>query len=398
MEQMRDSGDSTRPPSCAERVAFSVFKYYPYGGSQMEMLRLAGEFTARNIEVVIYCMVCEEPVLPPGVSCRVIPVRGVSNYRKISRFSEKLAGELAKEKFLAHIAFNRIPSADWLYESDLPFADVSSARSWWEKFTPRYRTFAAMEKEIFSPDGKCRIFRVSNGQKRVFQSIYNTPDCRMHLLPPGISKDFAQAAGLRQKRDELREEVGVGENDILLIQITSAFFARGVDRSIAALAALPENIRQRTRLLVVGRDNPSAYRKFAYRCGVGRQVIFAGGRSDVAELITAADLMIHPARSEASGSSLLEALACGTPVLCSGNCGFAPLVREAGNPVLPGRFRQKLLNRTLLVMLSTPDKLADLQSEAENYGRSADFYQRYVFAAETILADAVKRGRMADNL
>ena len=64
--------------------------------------------------------------------------------------------------------------------------------------------------------------------------------------------------------------------------------------------------------------------------------------------------------------------------------GAFPLVREAGSLVLPRRFRQKLLNRTLLVALSTPDKLADLQREAENYGRNGDFYRRAQYAADLI--------------
>ena len=203
-------------------------------------------------------------------------------------------------------------------------------------------------------------------------------------MPPGIDESFADALKLRLKRDELRAELGIGADETLLIQVSSAFRTKGVDRSIAALASLPEDIRRTTRLLVVGRGKSAAYAKFAARCGVGRQVIFAGGRSDVPELVAAADLMIHPARNEATGTVLLESLACGTPVLCSANCGFSPLVRESGGMVLPRLFRQKILNRTLLVALSNPDKLGDLQQEAENYGRDGDFYRRAKCAVDLI--------------
>ena len=50
----------------------------------------------------------------------------------------------------------------------------------------------------------------------------------------------------------------------------------------------------------------------------------------------------------------------------------------------PRLFRQKILNRTLMVTLSTPDKLADLQMEAENYGRNGDFYRRAQCAVDLI--------------
>ena len=384
MEQMIDGGDnSSRPPSCTDQVAFSIFKYFPYGGLQLDMMRMAQEFTSRNIRVVIYCMGYDIDEVPPGITFRVIPVRGWSNHRKALDFQHKLSGELAKEQFIAHIAFNRLTPADWYFAADQPFVE-SVKRSFLEKLMPRYRTFARMERELFQAGNDTRIFCITRAQQQAFQRLYGTPAERIYQLPPGIDEKYASALDLRQKRDDLRRELGIAEDDILLIQVSSAFRTKGVDRSIAAVASLPENIRRKTRLLIVGRGRAAAYAKFAFRCGIGGQVIFAGGRSDVAELIAAADLMIHPARNEATGTVLLESLACGTPVLCSANCGFSPLVREAGSLVLPRLFRQKIFNRTLMVTLSTPDKLSDLQRAAENYGRNGDFYRRAACAADLI--------------
>ncbi|MBR7131553.1 MAG: glycosyltransferase family 4 protein [Lentisphaeria bacterium] len=384
MEQVIDDGDnSSRPPSCTEQVAFSIFRYFPYGGLQLDMMRMAQEFTSRNIRVVIYCMGYDIAGVPPGIEFRVIPVRSWSNHGKALDFQKKLAKELAKEKFLAHVAFNRLTPADWYFAADQPFVE-SVNRSFLEKMLPRYRTFAGMEKALFQAENDTRILCITQAQQKAFQRLYGTPDERIYQLPPGIDEKFASALELRKNRDELRRELGVGEEDILLVQVSSAFHTKGVDRSIAAVAALPENIRNRTRFLVIGRCRADAYIKFASRCGIGGQVIFAGGRSDVASLIAAADLMIHPARNEATGTVLLESLACGTPVLCSANCGFSPMVKEAGNPVLPRLFRQKIFNRTLMVLLSTPGKLADLQLEAENYGKNGDFYRRAKCAVDLI--------------
>ncbi len=383
MEQQIGGGDNPRPPSCMEKVAFSIFKYFPYGGLQLDMMRMAREFGERGIKVVIYCMGFDAPEIPENVSFRVLRAKGLSNHRKARNFESMLAAELAKENFSAHVAFNRLTPADWYFAADMPFVE-SVKRSFWEKLMPRYRTFAAMERELFSPENNTRIFCITPAQQRMFQRLYSTPAERIYQLPPGIDESFADALKLRQNRDELRAKLGVGADETLLIQVSSAFRTKGVDRSIAALASLPEDIRRNTRLLVVGRGKSAAYAKFAIRCGVGRQVIFAGGRSDVPELVAAADLMIHPARNEATGTVLLESLACGTPVLCSANCGFSPLVRESGGMVLPRLFRQKILNRTLLVALSNPDKLGDLQQEAENYGRNGDFYRRAKCAVDLI--------------
>lgn len=390
MEQIIDGGDSSRPPSCAEqKVVFSVFRYFPYGGLQLDLMRMAQEFVSRGIRVVIYCMSCDIAEVPEGMEFRVLRASGWSNHGRARSFEKLLKAELEKEKFIAHVAFNRLTPADWYFAADVPFVE-SAKRSFLQKLMPRYRTFAAMERELFQPENDTKIFCITKGQQKDFQRIYGTPDERIYQLPPGINERFATAWKLRENRGELRHELGVAEDEILLIQVSSAFRTKGVDRSIAALAVLPESIRSKTKLLIVGRGKVDAYKKFAARCGLGKQVIFAGGRNDVPELIAAADLMIHPARNEATGTVLVESLACGTPVLCSANCGFAPLVKEAGSLVLPRLFRQKILNRMLMVTLSTPDKLADLQQSAEIYGKNGDFYRRAKCAVDLITGKEVK--------
>ena len=109
---------------------------------------------------------------------------------------------------------------------------------------------------------------------------------------------------------------------------------------------------------------------------------------DVPDLLLAADLVIHPARNESAGSVLIEALAAGVPVLCSGNCGFADHVRESGGIVLHKPFRQRLLNRTLLRALATPEKIDDMKRNAIGYGQGGDFYRRAEVACDIIRGEA----------
>ena len=147
MEQVIGGGDNSRPPSCTEKVAFSIFRYFPYGGLQLDMMRMAREFTARGIQVDIYCMGYDAPEIPDGVTFKVLKTSGLSNHRKARNFEKQLAEALKDEDYLAHIAFNRLTPADWYFAADMPFVE-SVKRSFWEKLMPRYRTFAAMEKEL----------------------------------------------------------------------------------------------------------------------------------------------------------------------------------------------------------------------------------------------------------
>ena len=65
---------------------------------------------------------------------------------------------------------------------------------------------------------------------------------------------------------------------------------------------------------------------------------FLGGRSDVPRFLLGADLLIHPAYHENTGTALLEALVAGLPVLVTDVCGYAHYIAEAdAGRVLPSR-------------------------------------------------------------
>ena len=133
MEQIIEGGDSSRPPSCTEKkVVFSVFKYFPYGGLQLDLMRMAQEFVSRGIKVVVYCMNCDIEQIPEGMEFRKLPAKGWSNHSRARNFEKKLRKELENESFFAHIAFNRLTPADWYFAADMPFVE-SAKRSFLQK-------------------------------------------------------------------------------------------------------------------------------------------------------------------------------------------------------------------------------------------------------------------------
>jgi glycosyltransferase involved in cell wall biosynthesis len=68
--------------------------------------------------------------------------------------------------------------------------------------------------------------------------------------------------------------------------------------------------------------------------------------------MTAADVLLHPARVENTGLTLLESLACGLPVLCTAACGYATYIAESsGGIVLNEPFNQDQMNKALAEML-----------------------------------------------
>lgn len=83
------------------------------------------------------------------------------------------------------------------------------------------------------------------------------------------------------------------------------------------------------RLLVVGSGAElSSWRARASASAVANRITFLGYRTDVAELMRAADLLIHPARYEAYGLAVHEALCSGVPAIVSAAAGIAERLPE----------------------------------------------------------------------
>lgn len=374
-------------------IVFAIFKYFPHGGLQRDMMRIAEELLRRGDKVTVFCHLWDDDApTPSGLEVRTLPARGWSNHARAESFIRKLDGELKSFPHDVFVAFNRIPGADVYFAADNPFYStairtVGKLGAW---LLPRYRTFIAEERGVFAPDAKTIVMHLTARQKEEYIAIYHTPEERFRLLPPGIPADRKRppedeaAARRAAKRKELR----VKDDETLLLQVGSGFRTKGVDRSIVAFAALPDDFRERARLFVAGRGKERPLERLARRLGVDDRVKLLGARDDVSDLLLAADLLVHPARNEAAGAVLIEALAAGLPVLCSGNCGFADHVRESGGVVLKNPFSQRLFNKALRRMFLTPETLTDLKQNAIGYGQGADFYRRAEAAADIIRGEA----------
>jgi UDP-glucose:(heptosyl)LPS alpha-1,3-glucosyltransferase len=125
---------------------------------------------------------------------------------------------------------------------------------------------------------------------------------------------------------------------------------------------------------VAGSGDPRRYARLARRLGVADHVVFLGPRDDVPRLLVAADLLVHPARRENTGTVLVEALACGLAVVASGICGYAPYIEQAqAGWVLPEPFDQELFGRTVQTTLERGD-LADIGRRGVEFVRRENLY------------------------
>jgi UDP-glucose:(heptosyl)LPS alpha-1,3-glucosyltransferase len=255
----------------------------------------------------------------------------------------------------------------------------------------RYRIRAAWERAMLDPAATTEVFVVAERQKAEYQRIYGTPDERFHLLPPNVDREVFQRDRYPTARAEVRAEFVVPADAFMVLLVGSRFRTKGLDRALLALGALPPDLAQKTHLLVIGEDKTEEFEKPIDRLGVRDRVRFAGGRTDVARLYAAADVLLHPARAENTGTVILESVVMGLPVLVTDVCGYAPHVAAAdAGRVLTSPFEQAALDRALAEMLQAPADRARWSRNGCAYASRPDLYGREGRAADLIEARALR--------
>jgi UDP-glucose:(heptosyl)LPS alpha-1,3-glucosyltransferase len=155
---------------------------------------------------------------------------------------------------------------------------------------------------------------------------FSFPERKLHVIYNAVDPNEFNP-GVRDRRTAIRAGLGFAETDVVFLLVGSGYARKGVPVTLRALARLPA----RARLVVVGRDkNAARYEVFAHRCGVRDRVVFAGPQQDPRPYLGAADAFVLPTLYDPLSNAVLEALACGLPVVTSRRCGAGELVVANG--------------------------------------------------------------------
>ncbi len=242
------------------------------------------------------------------------------------------------------------------------------SRPWWLKtLNPRHTLVAALERVQYTRGHYRRVIAVSEQVKQDIMHFYGVPGADITVIPNGVNLDEFHPGLIAQHRGPVRAELGVGEDDRLLLFVANEFPRKGLDTILAALARLGD---PQLRLLVVGRGDPAPYRAALAALGLGAQVHFRPGTAAIAPYYAASDLLVFPTRYEPFGLVIIEALACGIPVVTSACAGAAPAVTPQNGRLLADPTDPAALAAALQDLLARPGAsyVAPARQAAARYG------------------------------
>jgi glycosyltransferase involved in cell wall biosynthesis len=172
-------------------------------------------------------------------------------------------------------------------------------------------------------------------------------------VAPALAPPLAPAT---RGRAEVRAELGVPDGRPLVIAVGRLHPQKGYDTLLDAVRRWTG--RESPPLFAIAGDGP-LHAELSTRIAAERlPVVLLGRRSDVADLLGAADVCVLPSRWEGSPFTAQEALRAGTPLVATRGGGTPELVGEAAELVPVGD--DVALADALERVLTDPSRAAEL--------------------------------------
>lgn len=230
------------------------------------------------------------------------------------------------------------------------------------KGTVAHQLFVSAERRALQ---SARVITVNSERtKRDLLEKLAIPEQRLHKVYYGIDPQTFYPA-TQQERTELRQMLGWAVERKIVVFIGALGDRRkGFDTLFCAWQKLCASLDWDAELVAigVGAELPLWQRRAA-EAGISSRMHFLGFRSDVPDLLRAADCLVAPTRYEAYGLGIHEALCCGLPAFVSATAGVAE------------RYPPQLSN----LLLSNPEDAADLAARLQKWSQSTDQHSKSVF-------------------
>ncbi len=177
-----------------------------------------------------------------------------------------------------------------------------------------------------------QVLSVSEAHRKKVTNMIGFPQAQIKAIVNGV--DTERFCPCPEIRDETRTKLGLKKNSLCIGTVGSLRPVKNQSLLINACKAILPQFNQ-VEVLIVG-EGPleSQLKQEASTLGFSGKIHFAGGRPDIPEILNALDIFVLPSRSEGMPNAVLEAMACGVPVVATAVGGTSEVIEDGKNGIL----------------------------------------------------------------
>lgn len=211
-----------------------------------------------------------------------------------------------------------------------------------------------LEKRVYTPNK--HYIAISHCIKKELIQHFNIPSDHISIIYHGVdSAHFTPAHSNpknQQVRAKIRQDLGIRDKDRVLLHVGALNSRKGLFQTFRVLAHMKKNGIENLKYLAVGGGDQSVINKLIEDFDLKEEVILAPHTKDIRNYYWAADIFFFPTFYEPFGLVILEAMACGLPVVTSHLAGGAELIEDGVNGILfdPNQPIDDIANKLLPVL------------------------------------------------
>ncbi len=292
------------------------------GGAERIVLRTLESLRANAIDVSVICRSWQAD----SGDYRILTVNPpyLSRTGKLRSFVEAARKLIDSQQFDLVQAHERVPGCSLYRAGDgvhrvwlRIYAQQLSALGRWALYrNPFHRLVLQLEEALYTHPNLRAVICNSEMVKREILTEFKIAPDKLRVIYNGIDTQFFNPH-VAHDRNAVRDRFEIPRMAPLMLFVGSGFQRKGLACAVEALAQ-----SDAAHMLVVGGDShPQHYRDQARRCGVAERVHWSGVAADVRPYYGAADALVLPSWYDPFPNVILEAMACGLPVITSSNCG-----------------------------------------------------------------------------